>query len=126
MTTSRRAAAFACVALTGFAALTAGCQSLGSSTVLGIAPASAATITPIARLATKAGTPQTIRGKMIEKCPVAGCWFRVQDATGAIKVDTKAAGFVVSDIPLNTEVTVTGTVAATGDREIDATGLRCP
>jgi hypothetical protein len=95
-------------------------------TVLGIAPANAAVITPIASLPKVAGQALTIRGTMIEKCPVAGCWFRVQDATGVIRVDTKAAGFVVTDIPLNSSMTVTGTIAISGEKEITASGLRCP
>lgn len=67
----------------------------------------------------------TIRGKMIEKCPTAGCWFRLQDGDRQIKVDTKTAGFVVTDIPLETLVTVGGRVAQeNGETILEATGLR--
>src|SRR5678816_3825951 len=58
---------------------------------------------PHSVLSVQAGdTPPTvtIQGTLIEKCPVAGCWFRLQDTTGIIKVDTKLAGFVVVDVPL--------------------------
>src|SRR5262245_49106352 len=66
-----------------------------------------------------------IRGRMTEKCPVAGCWFVLEDAAGKIKVDTKNAAFVVVDVPLQTVVTVAGHVATNGnERFIDATGLR--
>jgi len=41
-----------------------------------------------------------LHGRMTQKCPVAGCWFMLHDETGTIKVDTKNAGFVVVDIPL--------------------------
>lgn len=61
---------------------------------------------------------------MIEKCPVAGCWFIVKDATGAIKVDTKAAGFTVTDVPLNTIVTVNGRLTGSGERVLAADGVR--
>ena len=61
---------------------------------------------------------------MIEKCPTAGCWFMLRDQSGVVRVDTKAAGFVVSDIPLNTKVTVAGKVKSTAERQIAATGLR--
>jgi hypothetical protein len=62
---------------------------------------------------------------MIEKCPVAGCWFRLQDPTGTIKVDTKSAGFVVVDVPLQSQVIVAGKVVAEGsDVVLEATGLR--
>jgi len=62
---------------------------------------------------------------MLEKCPVAGCWFRLQDRTGIIKVDTKLAGFVVVNVPLESKVTVAGKVAADGDQiVIEATGIR--
>ena len=46
--------------------------------------------------------PVLLRGEMIDKCPVAGCWFMLRDKTGIVRVDTKAAGFVVSDVPLHT------------------------
>ena len=79
-------------------------------------------------LSVRAGdtSPQvTITGIMIEKCPVAGCWFRVQDRTGIMKVDTKSAGFAVATIPLETKVTVAGRVVPDGnDSIIEATGLK--
>ena len=79
-------------------------------------------------LAVRAGdTPQTVtlQGTLIEKCPVAGCWFRLQDETGVIKVDTKTAGFVVREIPLQRALTVRGKLAQEGDETIlEATGVR--
>ena len=67
----------------------------------------------------------TVDGVMIEKCPVAGCWFRLRDGTGVIKVDTKSAGFVVVDVPLKSRVTVAGRVLVEGDEiVIEATGVR--
>src|SRR2546425_2734929 len=69
-------------------------------------------------LAVRAGDtpPQvTLTGVMIEKCPVAGCWFRLRDASGSIKVDTKSAGFVVVNVPLEAKVTVSGKIVAEGD-----------
>jgi uncharacterized protein YdeI (BOF family) len=79
-------------------------------------------------LAVRAGDtpPQvTVSGVMIEKCPVAGCWFRLRDSTGVIKVDTKPAGFVVVDVPLESNVTVAGKAVADGDDVmIEATGVR--
>ena len=68
--------------------------------------------------------PTVIRGKMIEKCPMAGCWFNLKDGSGVIKVDTKDAGFVVTEVPLNTEVTVYGSLAKSGEKRIMATGIR--
>jgi uncharacterized protein YdeI (BOF family) len=79
-------------------------------------------------LAIRAGDtpPQvTISGVMVEKCPVAGCWLRVRDDTGIIKVDTKAAGFVVVNVPLESKVTVAGKIVTEGDEVfIEASGLR--
>lgn len=79
-------------------------------------------------LAIRAGDtpPQvTISGVMVEKCPLAGCWLKVQDASGIIKVDTKSAGFVVVNVPLETKVTVSGKIVTEGDEPvIEATGLR--
>jgi uncharacterized protein YdeI (BOF family) len=66
-----------------------------------------------------------LRGIMMQKCPVAGCWFMLRDDDGTIKVDTKNAGFVVVDVPLQSTVTVVGRVMTNGsERFIDATGLR--
>ena len=62
---------------------------------------------------------------MIEKCPVAGCWFRLRDGTSIIKVDTKSARFVVVHVPLDTQMTVAGKAVAEGDEVmIEATGIR--
>lgn len=78
-------------------------------------------------LAINAGdAPQnlSLEGAIIEKCPQAGCWFRLDDGTGVIKVDTKAAGFVVTEIPLNTKVKVAGKISRQGDEtQVAATGL---
>jgi uncharacterized protein YdeI (BOF family) len=103
--------------------LATGCHK-PSGTVLGKAPKGQ----PRTILAIRSGDtpPQvTIGGVMVEKCPVAGCWFRLQDSTGTLKVDTKSAGFVVVDVPLQTQVTVTGKVVAEGnDVMLEAIGLR--
>ncbi len=65
-----------------------------------------------------------VRGRLVEKCPVAGCWFRLQDETGIIKVDTKAAGFVVTHIPMGSTLTVGGKVVWEGSEAVvQATGL---
>ena len=93
-------------------------------TVLGNAPKGE----PQSILAVRAGDtpPQvTLSGVMIEKCPVAGCWFRLRDHTGVIKVDTKSAGFVVVKVPMESQMTVTGKIVADGDDVvIEATGVR--
>jgi uncharacterized protein YdeI (BOF family) len=99
-----------------------GCQH-HTPTVLGKAPKG-----PIHRIiAVRAGdTPSqvTLQGVMVEKCPVAGCWFYLHDATGIIKVDTKAAGFVVVNVPLQTQVTVSGKIETDGDEvSLAGTGL---
>ena len=64
-----------------------------------------------------------LRGEMIEKCPVAGCWFKLRDSSGVVRVDTKTAGFVVSDVPLHTRVTVQGKIVP-GARQFAASGIR--
>ena len=99
----------------------AGCAGKAAS-VLGTTPPSGV---PIAISALKQ-SPATVlvKGVMVEKCPVAGCWFMLRDATGMIKVDTKAAGFVVTDVPLNTPMTVSGKLKTTGERRIAALGLQ--
>src|SRR5690349_11672831 len=109
-------------------ALTLMCSVFGChkprGTVLGRAPKSPAASV----LAIRAGDtpPQvTVSGVMVEKCPVAGCWLKVQDSTGTIMVDTKAAGFVVVSVPLESKVTVMGKIVTEGDdAHLEASGLR--
>ncbi len=103
--------------------LASGC-SKPNGTVLGHRPKGE----PSTILAVRAGdTPRevTLTGVISEKCPIAGCWFRLRDETGEIKVDTKAAGFVVVNVPLNQAVTVAGRIVTEGDETLlEATGLR--
>jgi hypothetical protein len=56
-----------------------------------------------------------VAGEVVEKCPVAGCWFDLRDESGTIRVDTKNAGFVVLDVPLHTRMTVAGRVRTKGE-----------
>ncbi|HEX5323742.1 MAG TPA: hypothetical protein VFW40_08145 [Capsulimonadaceae bacterium] len=95
---------------------------LDQSQVLGIAPP-AGPVTPIRDLKETA-KPVVIAGKMVEKCPISGCWFKMTDGTGLIKVDTKNAGFVVMNIPLNTQVTVSGTMHKGDEPLLEAKGVR--
>ncbi len=60
----------------------------------------------------------TVRGRMVEKCPAAGCWFVLQDGTGRVRVDLKAAGFVVTDVPTGGTVTVAGRLKRDGDEPV--------
>ena len=105
-----------------FVFLLSGCGSK-QSTVLGKIPAQAPSST-VRELPKRAGTAVTLQGEMIEKCPVAGCWFMLRDKTGIVRVDTKASGFVVSEVALHTNMTVTGTVTSGPDSALKATGLR--
>ena len=104
--------------------LMAGCRK-PNSVVLGNAPTGKPqTISSVKT--EKVQTPVTLQGVMIEKCPVAGCWFRLRDRTGEIKVDTKLAGFVVLDVPLESRLTVAGkkALSESGEITIEATGVR--
>ena len=111
----------ACVLLTCLL-LAAGCQR-SHKTVLGNVPNREMR----SILSVRAGTTPSqvnIHGVMVEKCPTAGCWFRLRDKTGTIKVDTRSAGFVVVNVPLQKEVTVAGKIIPEGDDVmIEATGL---
>ena len=117
-----RAMRLACVCLVCL--LLAGGCGKPQGTILGQAPKGK----PNSVLSVKAGTTPAqviLNGVMIEKCPTAGCWFRLRDGTGVIKVDTKSAGFVVVNVPLDTKVTVAGKVIADGnDVQIEATGVQ--
>jgi uncharacterized protein YdeI (BOF family) len=97
--------------------------------IRGKAPAGAiATAAMLRQVAPRA--PVTVRGTMVEKCPVAGCWFILQDGTGRVRVDLKSAGFVVTDLPLGRKVTVSGRLhrasadSGSADPEVVATGAR--
>lgn len=69
--------------------------------------------------------PVTVSGVMVEKCPEAGCWFVLKDPTGTLKVDTKTAGFVVVEVPLQRHLTVVGQIVTNGtERLLAATGVR--
>ena len=108
---------------TSLVALIAGCSERGPRT-LGAAVNGGETTVAIARQ-TNVAASVVLRGTMTKKCPVAGCWFVLHDQTGTIKVDTKNAGFVVVDVPLNTSMVVAGRVTTNGEeRLIDATGVR--
>jgi uncharacterized protein YdeI (BOF family) len=101
----------------------AGCSSRDTTT---LGAAVEGTPVPVASIGTAAiESPVVLQGSMTKKCPVAGCWFMLQDETGTIKVDTKNAGFVVVDVPLNARLSVAGRVSTNGtERFIDASGVR--
>jgi uncharacterized protein YdeI (BOF family) len=65
-----------------------------------------------------------VEGDVVEKCPTAGCWFKLHDKTGTVRVDTKAAGFVVSDLPLHTHILVEGHTMVGAEATVAATGIR--
>ena len=104
-----------------------GCRPVGS-TVLGTPPTGTPAKVAEILAANTTGltnTAVTLEGVMVEKCPVAGCWFKLRDGANVLRVDTKFAGFVVLDVPLNSQVTVSGRVAADGsERVLVASGLR--
>lgn len=112
--------------LVGLTALVAGsvlsgCAPSGAHT-LGAGPEGALTTVQATHSAT--GTV-TMTGKMVEKCPVAACWFKIQDKTGIATVDVKEAGFVVTDVPVGATVTAYGTLDKSGAEPVlHATGIR--
>jgi uncharacterized protein YdeI (BOF family) len=109
--------------LAALSLLLTGC-SPGKPASLG-APVSGPTNSVAALARSAVDAPVVLHGAMTQKCPAAGCWFMLKDDTGTIKVDTKNAGFVVLDVPLNSVVTVAGRVATNdAGRFLDATGLR--
>lgn len=108
--------------LTG-GALLSGCGARQETTRGAALPAVA--VSNVAQLTqVKRAQPVVLRGEMIDKCPVAGCWFMLRDKTGIVRVDTKAAGFVVSDVPLHTTMTVAGKVTPGAQPGVAATGVR--
>lgn len=109
--------------LAGLAASVAGCSSHDAKALGGTVRGPVSSIAAVQQ--STPGFPIVLHGVITKKCPVAGCWFVLRDASGTIKVDTKNAGFVMVDVPLNTSLTVAGLVVTNqGDRLIDATGVR--
>lgn len=110
-----------CLLCVAFACALSGCV-FQQAQVLGIAPP-AGPVTPI-RALKPTGKPTLIAGTMVEKCPISGCWFKMTDGTGLIKVDTKNAGFVVMNVPLHTKMTVSGTMHKGDEPLFEAKGVR--
>jgi uncharacterized protein YdeI (BOF family) len=102
------------------ALLVLGCQQTGSR-LLGTEQAGAQP-SSVAALKT-AKIPISLSGTMTDKCPTAACWFHLKDATGVIKVDVKAAGFTVTDIPNGAVLQVSGRYNKETN-EVEATGIR--
>jgi uncharacterized protein YdeI (BOF family) len=113
----RRLIALACLLMLG------GCAT-GRPVVLGQAPTGA--VETVAALRHEpTGQLRMVSGVMVEKCPVAGCWFDLRDTTGTLRVSTKDAGFAVLDVPLGAKVRVAGRIRQTGsEASLDATGLQ--
>jgi uncharacterized protein YdeI (BOF family) len=113
--------ALGCVA--GFSGIVAGCATGGHS-VRGQAPVGVQSTLAQAQAA-PIGTKLMVAGALLQKCPVAGCWFTLHDSNNTLRVDTKMAGFTVGDIPLRTQILVQGKVVRYGStRQIQATGIR--
>jgi uncharacterized protein YdeI (BOF family) len=111
------------VLLAGVASVFAACSARDAQT-LG-APVEGTALSVAALQQSEVGSRVVLRGVMTQKCPVAGCWFMLRDDTGTIRVDTKNAGFVVVDVPLQAPVTVGGRVTTHGaERVVDASCLR--
>lgn len=111
------------ILLAGALLATSGCGNSGAK-VKGKNP-KGTTKTVLAIRAGDTGPNVVLSGTMDEKCPTAGCWFWLNDTTGMIRVDTKAAGFVVTEVPLHKQVTVAGRVVEQeGEAVLHATGIR--
>jgi uncharacterized protein YdeI (BOF family) len=114
-----RLSALALLAVPTLAGCTAQPQHL-----LGAALPTAAPISVRAISTRDGAAPVVVEGEMIEKCPVAGCWFMLKDKTGVVRVDTKGAGFVVSEVPLHARLTVAGIPTPGAQPGLAATGVR--
>src|SRR5258705_737680 len=112
-----------CVLATVLCTLLAGCSERNSKSLGSVVDGPPVSIASAQR--TSVESRIVLRGQLMEKCPVAGCWFTLRDGTGTIKVDTKSAGFVVVNVPLRTTVFVAGRVVTNGtERIIEAAGVR--
>jgi uncharacterized protein YdeI (BOF family) len=109
--------------LSGSLALAIGCSG-SASHIKGKVPEGTVRSLSSAREA-RHGEQVTVSGSLQDKCPVAGCWFHLSDGKTRLRVDTKAAGFTITDVPLQTTITVQGRVIKRGSEvSLDATGLQ--
>lgn len=102
----------------------AGCQSAPQHT-LGKpdADAKAASVGSL-MTASVPSSPVLVRGTLVEKCPVTGCWFKLRDKSGTIKIDLRASGATAAEIGLGAEVTVTGKPTRAADEAVvEASGV---
>ena len=104
--------------------LLAGCAPR-PETLLGSLSSSAAPVAIRELLSSKPTGSVVLRGTLVEKCPVSGCWFRLKDDTGVVKVDLKSAGVTSTDIPVGARLSVAGTRQVEGgETSLCAIGLR--
>ena len=68
------------------------------------------------------GQQVAIAGTITKECPHTGCWAIIEDATGQIRIDTKAGGFALPLRREGSKVQIVGQVIEkeNGDLEIAA------
>jgi uncharacterized protein YdeI (BOF family) len=110
-------------ALLAVAALAVGCSKHEPTNLGGVLIGERATVAQMAEF--EPGAAVLIEGTMTKKCPVAGCWFMLNDKTGTVKVDLKNSEFVVVDVPLKSKMLVSGRVMTNEtERYIEGMGVR--
>lgn len=63
---------------------------------------------------TDAGAPMLmVEGRMIDRCPLLGCWLTLRDGTGTLFVDLAPSGLSAARIPVGTAVRVSGRLGRT-------------
>lgn len=91
----------------------------------GVAPPNQGTLQSVREVVhQKPSEPVLVEGEMVEKCATVGCWFKLRDKTGIVRVSTSGASFVVSDVPLHTHIRVTGRMQAGAEATVAASGIQ--
>jgi len=66
----------------------------------------------------------TVRGEIVQQCPVVGCWMRVKDDTGELFVDLKPGSLELSEKKVGQQVHVSGRlVMQAGELQLEAEHL---
>ena len=88
-------------------------RAASSSEELGKPPVSAPPTTIAAvgeKPAAFANKTIALTGRITERCPMAGCWFNLNDGTGDLRIDARPGRFSVLGLAMGARVTVFGSV----------------
>lgn len=69
-------------------------------------------------IGTGAEQPIEMRGVLIDRCPLLGCWLKLRDASGEVFVDLAPAGLNARGIAIGSRIRVTGRIGKTREGQV--------